>query len=346
MLINHHIILMEILKMKLNFIQDNQLINLLKNKVKEEQKINLEVIELLREVQRRRLFSDFGHANILEFCIRELNYSEHQAYRRLRALKTIRDIPETMNHLKQGDLNLTTLNQLGQFVSVNKDKLKENQIVNLLEELKGQSKNQTHKILKNKSEEFNLKMPDCHSPQKYSQSENDSGELRIHLTLSLEEKELLKKVQGLLGHSKNNKNTNEKSVILLGLELLKENLEKKKFAVTKRKLNSPDNKSATQEPKKNPPPKNTDAPEAEIKPNQNSSRMISASVKREVYQKAEGKCVICHSYHALEIDHVIAFSIGGTHHDSENLRLLCKNCNQRAAIKTFGQEQMDLFINA
>ncbi len=337
---------MEIFKMEFSKTQDKQLIILLKNKIREEQNINLEIIELLREVQKRRLYSDFGCSSLFDFCVQELNYSEHQAYRRLRAMNTIKEIPKAINNLRQGDLSLTTLNQLGQFVKANKDKLQEKQIENLLVEMKGQSKSQTQKLLKNKSEELNLVLPDNFSPQKFIQKESADGELRIHLTLTVEEKELLKQVQGLLGHSKSKKNNNEKSIIVMGLELLKENLEKKKFAVNKKKLKSTKPVRTIKKSTKNPTSKNQESSLSE-KINQPlvPTRTITASIKREVYQRAEGRCEICNSFHALEIDHVIAYSMGGTHHDSENLRLLCKSCNQRAAIKTFGQKQMDMFIN-
>ncbi|NUM88778.1 MAG: HNH endonuclease, partial [Bdellovibrionales bacterium] len=51
------------------------------------------------------------------------------------------------------------------------------------------------------------------------------------------------------------------------------------------------------------------------------------------------KCENCHSVYALEIDHRIPRALGGTN-DAPNLRLLCRSCNQRAAIQVFGLRKM------
>ena len=55
-------------------------------------------------------------------------------------------------------------------------------------------------------------------------------------------------------------------------------------------------------------------------------------VQREVYAKANHKCQNCGSKHALEIDHRQPRALGGSH-DPLNLRVLCRNCNQRAGMK-------------
>lgn len=41
-----------------------------------------------------------------------------------------------------------------------------------------------------------------------------------------------------------------------------------------------------------------------------------------------GKCAYCSSTHRLELDHIIPWSRGGTH-DETNLQCLCKQCNRR-----------------
>lgn len=69
------------------------------------------------------------------------------------------------------------------------------------------------------------------------------------------------------------------------------------------------------------------------------SRYISAEVKREVWLRSEGKCVHCESTFALEFDHIRPFAKGGTN-EPANLRLLCRNCNQRHAIESFGGTKM------
>ncbi|WPU63459.1 HNH endonuclease [Peredibacter starrii] len=60
-------------------------------------------------------------------------------------------------------------------------------------------------------------------------------------------------------------------------------------------------------------------------------RVISASVKREVYTR-DKKCTNCGSTRNLNYDHILPYSMGGPN-TKENLRLLCSPCNQRARIK-------------
>lgn len=46
---------------------------------------------------------------------------------------------------------------------------------------------------------------------------------------------------------------------------------------------------------------------------------------------------------ALELDHVVPFARGGSNRP-ENLRLLCRKCNQRKAIEAYGETKMEQFL--
>jgi len=62
-----------------------------------------------------------------------------------------------------------------------------------------------------------------------------------------------------------------------------------------------------------------------------------AQVYRQVRKR--GKCEICCSTYALEVDHIVPRALGGGD-TPENLRLGCRACNQRAAIEHFGPDAM------
>jgi hypothetical protein len=62
-----------------------------------------------------------------------------------------------------------------------------------------------------------------------------------------------------------------------------------------------------------------------------NSRTPNAATKREVFLK-DKVCQNCGGNFRLQIDHIKPFSLGGKT-SSENLRILCFNCNQRARIK-------------
>ncbi|NUM88247.1 MAG: HNH endonuclease, partial [Bdellovibrionales bacterium] len=67
---------------------------------------------------------------------------------------------------------------------------------------------------------------------------------------------------------------------------------------------------------------------------------VNSALQRHIWQKARNKCENCHSRYALEIDHRVPRALGGTN-DARNLRLLCRSCNQRAAIQALGLRKME-----
>jgi hypothetical protein len=73
-------------------------------------------------------------------------------------------------------------------------------------------------------------------------------------------------------------------------------------------------------------------------------KRLSAKIVRAVWRRAESRCELCGSSFALEIDHKLPRAKGGSS-KIENLRLMCRSCNQRAAIESFGQLAMDHYIN-
>lgn len=66
-----------------------------------------------------------------------------------------------------------------------------------------------------------------------------------------------------------------------------------------------------------------------------------AAIRRELHRK--GRCEGCGSRHALEIDHRRPRALGGGN-ERANLRLLCRSCNQRAAITALGRARMAPFL--
>jgi 5-methylcytosine-specific restriction endonuclease McrA len=56
-------------------------------------------------------------------------------------------------------------------------------------------------------------------------------------------------------------------------------------------------------------------------------RPMSPRKKQAIKDRDNNRCVFCGSDERLEVDHIIAVSIGGTNDDS-NLQTLCKKCNR------------------
>ncbi len=62
------------------------------------------------------------------------------------------------------------------------------------------------------------------------------------------------------------------------------------------------------------------------------NRYIPSEVKRTVWIRDGGKCVICKSKRNLEYDHDIPVAKGGSN-TANNIRILCKKCNRRKSAK-------------
>ena len=59
----------------------------------------------------------------------------------------------------------------------------------------------------------------------------------------------------------------------------------------------------------------------------NHNRLIPAEVKRSVWERDKGRCVICGSTENLHFDHIIPYSKGGSSLVAENIQLLCAKHN-------------------
>lgn len=56
-------------------------------------------------------------------------------------------------------------------------------------------------------------------------------------------------------------------------------------------------------------------------------RVIPSHVKREVWQRDGGKCVLCGASNELHFDHIVPYSKGGTSLTAENIQVLCARHN-------------------
>jgi len=64
-----------------------------------------------------------------------------------------------------------------------------------------------------------------------------------------------------------------------------------------------------------------------IERNPEHTRIIPSEIKKEVWKRDGGKCVICGDVKNLHFDHDLPFSKGGTSLTVGNVRLLCMKCN-------------------
>ena len=103
-------------------LSNDQLLLQTKNLVQKERQINIQVLQHLQEIEKRKLYLDRGFPSLFEYAVKELCYSHSAAYRRVKAMRLCRDIPQATSKIKTGDLNLTTASQLQTFFKKKKRK--------------------------------------------------------------------------------------------------------------------------------------------------------------------------------------------------------------------------------
>ena len=101
--------------MNLKKLKDQELLKATKDLVQRERDLLTQVLHHLREVERRKLYSDLGLSSLFEYCVQELKYSEGQAGRRIQALRLLQELPEVEEKIQTGRLSLTNISQAQSF---------------------------------------------------------------------------------------------------------------------------------------------------------------------------------------------------------------------------------------
>ena len=135
------------------------------------------------------------------------------------------------------------------------------------------------------------------------------------------------------------------AVIDQALDLLVHDLEKKKFAAADRprRVEKSAGESSPSEGRAGNASEGRAASPAPASP----SRAVPAQVKREVWQRDQGRCAFtspsgarCTERGLLEFDHIRPFADGGAA-TVDNVRLLCRQHNQYEALQFFGPWEND-----
>ena len=160
----------------------------------------------LAEIDSRKLFFKQGFFSLFDYAVRELGYSEGAAYRRIKAMKLCRELPETANRLQSGRLSLSAASQLQVFFEKQYKKVKEESKKTLpLKPYEGRvSVNESGEQKKSGEEQILIKTPEKEVLKKENTKEHlkigehfQNKDLKRTLPLSQEEKEnLIKKVEG------------------------------------------------------------------------------------------------------------------------------------------------------
>lgn len=111
--------------MKLTHITNKILLRDTKNLATAERESTLSILYHLKEIDKRKLYCDLKCTSLLDYCMRELCYSETSALRRIVAARSLATHPEIAPKIKSGKLTLTNISLVNQFI---KDPKKQKEI--------------------------------------------------------------------------------------------------------------------------------------------------------------------------------------------------------------------------
>jgi len=297
--------------MNYKHLKDQQLHMNLISAIKDEKLLLTRILHLLKEVDARKLFSDFQCASLFEYATKILNYSEAEAYTRINAMRLIREIPQVEIDMEIGTLSLTNIAQAQNFFRKEEKerkktkkhnkkniKLSRGEKVEILQKIKNCSTRKAKKILLTISP----------TPYIHKESVKSVSHSRTEIRFSIDDKthKKLDKLKALLAHEDG----------LMSLENLFEKL-------CDKVLEQIQNQS--------------------ISKARHNNLTLTKNMKKLIKKRDGHRCKNCGSQFDLQIDHVIPKGFGGINHPN-NLQTLCRQCNLRRAVKFYGAEKIQRFI--
>ncbi len=302
--------------MNLRNLSDQVLLMNTEKLAREERELLTKVLHHLREIERRRLFSELGFKSLFEYSVKKLGYSEDQAGRRISAMRLLKEIPELETKIESSALTLTNLGLAQSLFRAERktaDIPKEKKL-EIISKLENKSKREAEKIILNQASDPHQLIAD-----RVRAVTSDKIEIKMLADLGLEKMDPMKKFSKDEGERRvaNEGKTGKDKVSDGGIENTIEMAENSPAPAKKMRVIS-----AKGDKKRS---------------------YISVHLRRAVWKRANGRCENCESEYALEIDHLVPVGKGGVDEIS-NLRLLCRSCNQRSAINEFGVEKMGRYL--
>jgi len=336
-------------------ISNVELVNRLKDLVKREQQLTLNILPHLAEMEFRKLYLGLGFRSLYDYCIRELKYSESATMRRIYAARAIERCPSAMDSLRDGRVNLSTLSLAWKYISPE-----------ILKRITHKSKREVEAIVA----EFNvgLHVKDRTKPVVVERIVKQSTGT-LSQKVDGECKEIYRRGGGKLFASVDNSTPRRKEAVvrqkvtmhevrcfidddvMQQLERCKKHLSSKfpegldynklLCELTAEWLNRHDPLNRIE---RRDAARHRSGGAAKSIQNNEYTRHIPVAVRDAVFKRDGGKCKFvgssgkrCNSDHNLQFDHFpIPYARGGPS-TVGNLRLLCAKHNRYAAEKVFGE---------
>lgn len=320
--------------------------------VAEERKLTTEILWHLHEIQSRRLYAEKGYASLFEYAVQALGYSEASAGRRIAAMRLLADVPEIEPALKKGEISLTTLSTIQNFIQRKHQQskaeqgsgasLSKSEKRDLVFSLQGKSKRECEKVL--------IELDPLAALPKERERVVSPTQTEIRFVADDALMQKLQMIKDLDGHVQSSPSYLELFHRMADLCLKHlDPLSKKPTQIT-----------PPAEPKIQTDParvlQNTGSvqPQSRTQPELQpvNPRYIPAALKREIWSREQGQCAYqssdgkrCTSRHALELDHIVPLAWGGKSEPS-NLQLLCREHNRLKAVTQLGASVMGRYMHA
>src|SRR4029077_15052451 len=164
--------------------------------VKEEREITTRILHHLREVERRKLFSDLGYPSLFAYAMGDLHYSESSAHRRIAAMRLLKELPELEEKIESGSLSLSVISQAQSFFRQESkmEKVTPEEKREILAALENKSTREAEKELLSRSSEPERLRPEVVKPMSETLSE-------LRCLVDQETLQKLERIRGLLGHT-------------------------------------------------------------------------------------------------------------------------------------------------
>jgi 5-methylcytosine-specific restriction endonuclease McrA len=313
-------------------LDDTTLVSHFKTHVVAERKITAEIVEFIKEVDRRKLYLGLGFTSLFAYLTEDIGYTPGSAQRRIDAARLSRDIPELTKELQSGELNLSQISMVAHGLRKKKKQdpksvVSVKQRRELLDQVKNQDLKKTETAV---AQSLDLQI-EVAEKKHYQRDES----VRREITLTKEEEADFDRIKDLVSHSMPNASFKE-LIVFLGREFLKRKdpLAKDSISLNCENSKSP-NKSACESSNNQMNANFTAKSEAvACQAKRKCRKYMGVQVRRQTHQKYKscqwknpltGK--ICGSTFQSQVDHVIPVWAGGTN-DPENLQMLCSVHNR------------------
>jgi hypothetical protein len=363
-------------------VSDTDLLRQIRFDAESERKSGLAVIHQLREIFKRRLDARLGYPSLHRFCMEELKYSSGSAWRRIKAMEALAELPQLEEKIEAGALTLASVSQVENFCQQKDKSIEEKQAI--FKQVEGLSKRETEQVLAKIA-------PEPKRPDNVRTLDAELTELRV--TLSKETIAELELIRDLVAHSLPNASYSGIISYLakLGIQKLNPGAEKRKYVVRPKNSNrqgaqpagdprapqsnggkapQTQNRSGNQEREGFPPGEEMEWLEASFAMDADlgavpASRFnrdfrlksittsLPTALRREVWNRDGGECQYvcaqtgkkCGARARVQPDHITPRAKGGVHLAS-NLVLKCRRHNLLAAIDEYGWKKMEPYLRA